>query len=40
VHGCVDRDEARGRIGIAMGAFDGPTETKLATHIFVADKGD
>ena len=25
---------------IAMGAFDGPTETKLAKHIFVADKGD
>lgn len=27
-------------IGIAMGAFDGPTETRLAVHIFVADKGD
>lgn len=26
--------------GIAMGAFDGPTGTKLAKHIFVADKGD
>ncbi len=23
-----------------MGAFDGPTETKLKMHIFVADKGD
>lgn len=27
-------------IGIAMGAFDGPTETQLHIHIFVADKGD
>jgi hypothetical protein len=27
-------------IGLAMGAFDGPTDTKLAIHIFVADKGD
>ncbi|HWA92030.1 MAG TPA: GFA family protein [Rhizomicrobium sp.] len=26
--------------GIAMGALDGPTGTKLAIHIFVADKGD
>jgi hypothetical protein len=25
---------------IAMGAFDGPTDVKLARHIFVADKGD
>ncbi len=25
---------------VAMGAFDTPTETKLAVHIFVADKGD
>lgn len=23
-----------------MGAFDGPTETKLKIHIFAADKGD
>lgn len=23
-----------------MGAFDKPTETQLAIHIFVADKGD
>ncbi len=28
------------RIGIAMGAFDAPTATRLALHIFVADKGD
>jgi hypothetical protein len=28
------------RIGIAMGAFDSPTGTRLAIHIFVADKGD
>ena len=27
-------------IAIAMGAFDKPTDTKLALHIFVADKGD
>ena len=27
-------------IGIAMGAFDRPTDTKLAIHIFVTDKGD
>ena len=27
-------------IGIAMGAFDGPTETRLHVHIFTADKGD
>lgn len=26
--------------GISMGAFDTPTETKLALHIFVAEKGD
>lgn len=25
---------------IAMGAFDTPTQTKLARHIFVKDKGD
>ena len=28
------------RFGIAMGAFDTPTQTKLYIHIFVADKGD
>jgi hypothetical protein len=27
-------------IGVAMGAFDKPTNTRLAIHIFVADKGD
>jgi hypothetical protein len=27
-------------IGVCMGAFDLPTDTKLAIHIFVADKGD
>lgn len=27
-------------IGILMGAFDSPTKTKLAFHIFVAEKGD
>jgi hypothetical protein len=26
--------------GIAMGAFDPPTDTKLRIHIFVAEKGD
>jgi hypothetical protein len=27
-------------IGIAMGAFDKPTNTRLAVHIYTADKGD
>ncbi len=27
-------------IGINLGAFDTPTGTRLARHIFVADKGD
>jgi len=27
-------------IGVAMGAFDGPTDTTLGLHIFVAEKGD
>lgn len=27
-------------IGIAMGAFEAPTGTRLAKHIFTADKGD
>jgi len=27
-------------IGVAMGAFDTPTQTTLGVHIFVADKGD
>ncbi len=30
----------RSRIAVAMGAFDAPTGTKLAKHIFTADKGD
>ncbi len=32
----LDRDW----IGIAMGAFEQPTGTGLAVHIYVADKGD
>ena len=31
---------AKDWIAIAMGAFDLPTDTRLAKHIFVADKGD
>lgn len=27
-------------IGIAMGAFDGPTGTEMSLHIYVAEKGD
>lgn len=27
-------------IAVAMGAFESPTATELAVHIFVADKGD
>ena len=27
-------------IGIAMGAFDTPTNTRLAIHIYAAEKGD
>ncbi len=27
-------------IAVAMGALDGATQTRLALHIFVADKGD
>jgi hypothetical protein len=27
-------------IGLSMGSFEKPTDTKLAIHIFVADKGD
>jgi hypothetical protein len=27
-------------MGIAMGAFDEPTDTHIALHIFVAEKGD
>ena len=35
----VDQDRHEW-IGIAMGAFDTPTRTRLAMHIFVAEKGD
>jgi hypothetical protein len=28
------------RIAVAMGAFDGRTDTTLSMHIFVAEKGD
>ncbi|SMQ75789.1 Uncharacterized conserved protein [Devosia lucknowensis] len=28
------------RIGLNLGAFDGPTGIKVTEHIFVADKGD
>ena len=27
-------------IGLAMGAFDTPTDTQIEMHIFVAEKGD
>ena len=27
-------------MGIAMGAFDTPTRSRLAVHIYMADKGD
>ena len=27
-------------VGVAMGAFDQPTDTQLRIHIFVAEKGD
>ena len=27
-------------IGVAMGAFDQPTNASMALHIFVAEKGD
>lgn len=30
----------RDSIAVAMGAFEPPTGTQLAMHIFVADKGD
>jgi hypothetical protein len=30
----------RETIAVSMGTFDGPTQTKLSGHIFVADKGD
>lgn len=31
---------ARDWTSVAMGAFDGPTSTRLDRHIFVAEKGD
>ncbi|MBM5811459.1 MAG: GFA family protein [Gammaproteobacteria bacterium] len=31
---------ARDWIAVAMGAFDLPTGTRLAQHVFVADQGD
>ncbi len=30
----------RDKIGVAMGAIEAPTGTRLGIHIFVADKGD
>ena len=27
-------------VGIAMGAFEGPTDVRLGMHIFVTEKGD
>lgn len=34
-------DQAKHKwIGIALGAFDSPTDTKIKIHIFVGDKGD
>lgn len=27
-------------LGVAMGAFDGPTATRLHVHVWVGDKGD
>jgi hypothetical protein len=27
-------------IGVSMGAFEAPTDTEIALHIFVAEKGD
>jgi hypothetical protein len=27
-------------IGLMLGSFDGPTDTRIAHHIFVGDKGD
>src|SRR3569832_321422 len=36
----VEGEDRLGWFGVAMGAFDGATDTHLAKHIFVADKGD
>jgi hypothetical protein len=30
----------RDKLAIAMGAFARPTDTRIAIHVFVADKGD
>jgi hypothetical protein len=35
-----DPPASRPWIGIAMGAFDTPTGTSLAVHIYTAEKGD
>jgi hypothetical protein len=35
----IDR-EKHDWLGISLGAFDTPTETRMALHIFVAEKGD
>lgn len=35
----LDRDK-HDWTAVAMGAFDGPTNTALAVHIFVSEKGD
>ena len=35
----LDRDK-HDWTGVAMGAFEAPTGTQLAMHIFVAEKGD
>jgi len=35
----IDKDKHHW-IGVSLGAFDSPTDTKLALHIFAAEKGD
>ena len=35
-----DPPPERDWIGVAMGAFDGPTETRIRIHVHVAEKGD
>lgn len=35
----IDRDK-HDWIGVSMGAFDDPTDTHVAIHVFVAEKGD
>ena len=34
------RGEGRDELSVALGGIDGATGTRLAKHIFVADKGD